>query len=466
MLGEIEGRVLEAIEKGYRRYVRVLAELVSVDTVSAERSSSEMMRGAQLVSSLLSEAGFRTEIRSYGGHPLVIGELGDGPVTVLIYNHYDVQPPDPVELWDSNPFELVEKDGKLYGRGAADNKGNIAARLAAVEALAPYLDKLGLKVKWIVEGEEEIGSTTLPRAVEDLEDWLKADGGFWETGYVSRRGRLKIPLGFKGMVYVEIVIRGANRDVHSGSAPLVPNPVWRLAKLLSSIKDEDGRVLVDWLYEDIEDLGPEAVELLKDVEPEELEEMRKQLGIERFNMGLEGLEALKALHLLPSINVSGLYAGYTGKGSKTVVPSTAGVKIDIRPVPGQDPKKLLERLVQFLRDQGLGDAEITVHGSMYPAGYTKPSEDIVKASVAAAERVYGMRPQLLPLSSGSGPYYYIANYVGTPLTGAGVGYYESRTHAPNENIRLEDFVKSMKHVALTMIEFARMRDGKAASAQL
>lgn len=452
---EIEARVLEFIEKKCKGYVRDLGDLVAVDTVSAYRSSREMMDGARLVSSLLSRVGFHTEIKSYGGHPLVIGELGEGPLTLLIYNHYDVQPPEPLELWDSKPFELAEKDGKLYGRGVADNKGNIIARLAAVEAVTPYLDRLGVKVKWIIEGEEEVGSTTLPKAVEDLKEWLRAEGGFWETGYVTRKGRLRIPLGFKGMVYLEVIVSGANRDVHSGSAPLIPNPVWRLVKLLSSIKSEDGRILINWLYEGMLDLGSEAEELLRDADLEDLEELKKQLGVTKFNMGLEGIEALKHLYLTPSINVSGLYAGYTGKGSKTIIPSIAGAKIDIRPVPGQDPKKLYEKFKEFLRENKLDDAEVIVHGDMYPAGYTRPSEDIVKASKAAAEKVYGIRPELIPLAAGSGPYYYIANYVGTPLTGAGVGYYDSRVHAPNENIRIEDFVKSMKHVSLTLIEFAR-----------
>uniref|UniRef100_A0A7C5TID2 M20/M25/M40 family metallo-hydrolase n=1 Tax=Ignisphaera aggregans TaxID=334771 RepID=A0A7C5TID2_9CREN len=165
----------------------MLSDLVAVDTVSAVKGSSEMLEGAQLVSSMLSEVGFRTEVKSYGGHPMVVGELGDGPISILIYNHYDVQPPDPLELWDSPPFQLVERDGKIFGRGVSDNKGDIVARLAAIEALTPYLDRLGVKVKWIIEGEEEIGSPTLSKAVEDLKNWLKADGGFWETASVDRR---------------------------------------------------------------------------------------------------------------------------------------------------------------------------------------------------------------------------------------------------------------------------------------
>ncbi len=454
---EVRGRVLEELDKISSSYERFLGELVSVDTVSAQRSPGEMMDGASLVKDKLEELGFRAEVRSFGGHPLVTAEAGEGPLSVLIYNHYDVQPVDPLDLWETPPFQMVKKGGKLYGRGVADNKGNIAARIAAAEALLPYLDRLGLKLKFIVEGEEEIGSPSLPRAVEELKAWLKADGGFWETGYVGKDGRLKIPLGFKGMVYVEVVLRGANRDVHSGMAPLIPNPVWRLVRMLSSIKDESGRVLVEWLYEGAIKWEDEAVKLLEEADPEELEAMKAELGLASFNEGLKGFEALRRLHLEPSINVSGLYAGYTGPGSKTVIPSIAGVKIDIRPVPGQDPTRLLERFKEFLAEKGLSDAEIKVHGALYPAGRTRPSEDIVKASVAAGETVYGRKPLLQPLSPGSGPYYYLANYVGTPLTGAGVGYYESRAHAPNENIRVEDFRKSMDHVALTIIEFARIR---------
>ncbi len=456
---DIGEKVLGEVEKLYPKYKRVLAELVSIDTVSAQRSSSEMMRGAEYLSSVLGEVGFRASIKSYGGHPIVVGEVGEGPISILIYNHYDVQPVEPLELWDSNPFELVERNGKLFGRGVADNKGNIAARIAAIEALLPYIDRLGLKIKYIIEGEEEIGSTTLPRAVEDMKNWLRCDGGFWETGYVGRKGEFLVTLGFKGMVYVEVVLRGANRDVHSGSAPLVPNPVWRLVRFLSSIKDERGRILVDWLYKGVKELewASELLEKMGIERIEHLEEMKKQLGIREFNEGLEGIEALKKLHLSPSINVSGLYAGYIGKGSKTVVPSIAGAKIDIRLVPGQDPDEILSEFKKFMEEKGLGDAELVLHGNAYPAGYTSPDEDIVRASVDAARTIYGTEPVLVPLSAGSGPYYYIANYVGTPLTSAGVGYYDSRAHAPNENIRIEDFVKSMKHVVLTVVKFASMK---------
>jgi acetylornithine deacetylase/succinyl-diaminopimelate desuccinylase-like protein len=312
-----------------------------------------------------------------------------------------------------------------------------------------------LNVKYIVEGEEEVGSPTLERLVVDRIEWFKADGGVWETAYVRRDGRLSISLGFKGMVYLEVRIRGALRDVHSGYSPLVPNPAWRMARLLASLKDEGGRALIPNFYDDVDpeflDMGEK---LLEHVDVGELEALKEELGIAGFVGGVSGREALKALYLNPSLNISGLYSGYTGKGSKTIVPAEAVAKLDIRLVPGQDPKKVLDSTIRYIRTLGFEDAEIHVE-SMYKAGYTKPHEVIVEASIEAAEQAYGLKPHVTPMAAGSGPIYIFTDIARIPMTGAGVGYYGSRVHAPNENIRVEDFVKGVKHVALTLIEFSR-----------
>jgi len=450
----LKRRVLEQAEALAFKHIRdTLEKLVDIPTVSAWGDIRTMEEGAATVASTLRELGFKVEIVREGGYPAVMGEVGSGGVTVLIYNHYDVQPPDPLELWDSDPFKLVERDGKLYGRGVADNKGNIAARIAAVEALIPHIDRLGLRVKFFVEGEEEVGSPTLESIVLKRLDWFKADGGLWETAYVRRDGRLSISLGFKGMVYVELKIRGASRDVHSGYSPLIPNPAWRMARLLSTLKDERGRVLIPKFYDGID---PEFLEvgerLLSEEDVRELEALREELGLREFVGGLRGLEALKALHLSPSLNISGLYSGYTGRGSKTIVPSEAGVKLDIRLVPGQDPKAILESFLSYIKSLGFDDVEVHVE-SMYRAGYTKPDAAIVEASVEAAKNVYGAKPHILPMAAGSGPIYIFTDIARVPMTGAGVGYYGSRVHAPNENIRVEDYLKGVKHVALTLVEF-------------
>ncbi len=442
------------VDKNYERYIKILGDMISIPTVAAY-ARDEMRQCSRLLSDLLKERGFKVYIEEAGGHPAVLAEIGDGDRVVMIYNHYDVQPPDPLDLWKTDPFKAVVKDQFVFGRGVADNKGNIVARLGAIDYLLPYIDDLGLKIKFFIEGEEEIGSPTLAKIIEKKRDWVKADGGFWETGYVRRDDRLGISLGFKGMLYVEIILRGASRDVHSGNAPLVPNPVWRMAKLLTYLKNERGDILLPGLYEDIDPVFvQEAEEMIGELGFEELEELREELGLREFVKGLAGVDALRELYTKPSLNVSGLYGGYTGKGSKTIVPSIAGVKIDIRPVPGQDPAKILDKLKSYLNELGFGDAEIIVHG-MYPSGYTRANERIVRVSIKAAEEVYSKPPAVYPLSGGSGPIYLFTNVAKIPMTGAGVGYYGSAAHAPNENIRIRDFKKSIRHVALTLLYFSK-----------
>ncbi len=448
----IKEKVSAFLKRNYDEYVSLLKELVSYRSV-ASWGLDGVRDCADYLSELLRSRGFKVSVKCGGGAPVIFGELGSGSKTILMYNHYDVQPPDPLELWASDPFKLELKGDLLVGRGVGDNKGNIIARLAAVDSLSDYLDLLDLRIKFLFEGEEEVGSPTLADIVRENLSWVKADGGIWETAYVGRDGRLEISLGFKGILYLELLLKGANRDVHSGYAPLIPNPVWRMAKLLTHMKSEDGSVLVPGFYEDVDpEFLSSAEELIKQIDYRELEKMAGELGLKGFVRGLRGVEALRELYTKPSLNVSGLYSGYTGKGSKTIVPSVAGVKIDIRPVPGQNPEKILNNIKQYLRDLGYHDVEVLVE-SMYPAGYTKPSEEIVKASVKAAREAYGLDPRLTPISGGSGPIYLFTNVAAIPTTGAGVGYYDSRVHAPNENIRREDFLNGMKHVALTLINF-------------
>jgi len=450
----IKEESINRITKDLNKYVRILKELVSYRSVTSW-GLDEVRDCASYLSDLLKERGFKVSVKSYGGAPVVLAEVGSGSKSFIMYNHYDVQPTDPLDLWRSDPFNLDARDGLLVGRGVADNKGNIVARIAAVDSLLDYLDVLDLRVKFLIEGEEEVGSPTLAKVVEDNLSWIRADGGIWESAYVGRDGRLEIPLGLKGILYVELILRGPSRDVHSGYAPLIPNPAWRLARLLSKIKDENGVVLVPGFYEDVDpEFASAAEELIKGMEYGELEGMLKELELKEFVRSLKGVDALRELYMRPSLNISGLYSGYTGKGVKTIVPSTAGVKIDIRPVPGQDPRKLLESFKRYLIELGYSDVEVLVH-SIYPSGYTKPSENVVKASVKAAREAYGQDPRLAPLTGGSGPIYLFTSIAKTPMTGAGVGYYGSKVHAPNENIRMNDLINGMKHVALTLIEFAQ-----------
>ncbi|MEM0453977.1 MAG: M20/M25/M40 family metallo-hydrolase [Sulfolobales archaeon] len=449
----IRDKAFSLVDKNISNYISLLKDLVSYKSV-ASWGLGGVKECAKYLSDVLRERGFKVFMYSSGGSPAILGEIGSGSKTVLIYNHYDIQPPDPLELWNSNPFELSIKDNLLIGRGVADNKGNIVARIAAVDSLLDYLDKLDIRIKFLIDGEEEIGSPTLADIVKDNLSWMRADGGIWETSYLGSNDRLEIPLGFKGILYLEIILKEAVRDAHSGLAPLVPNPVWKIAKLLTHLKNEEGKVLVPGFYDDIDaEFISSAEELIKQIDPRDLDLIRDELGLEKFVGDLKGVDALRKLYINPSLNVSGLYSGFTDKGVKTIVPALAGVKIDIRPVPGQKPEKILEAFNRYLKELGYSDVEVIVH-SMYPAGYTKPYEEIVKASITAALEVYGKHPKVLPISSGSGPIYLFTNIAVIPMTGAGVGYINSKVHAPNENIRKDDFIKGIKHVALTLINFS------------
>ncbi|MEM4482151.1 MAG: M20/M25/M40 family metallo-hydrolase [Desulfurococcaceae archaeon] len=453
-LSKIVSSSFKYINTNYDKYVDLLRSLIAFKSVSAWRGE-DLHSCARYLFEIFRERGYKAEVKSKGGAPVVLAEIGSGSRSLLFYNHYDVQPPDPIELWESDPFTMNIKGDYAFGRGTSDNKGNIVARIAAIDSLTDYLEKLDLKIRFLIEGEEEIGSPSLPNIVKENLGWVKSDGGVWETASVGRDGSLEIPLGFKGMLYVEIKFKGPNRDVHSGLAPLVPNPAWKLIHLLAKLKSPEGDILLPGIGEGVDEEFIAHVEMLTNkLSHEEIDKLREELELASFLKDLKGREALRELYSTPSLNISGLYAGYTGKGSKTVIPSVAGVKIDIRPVPGQDPERLLEALRKYILELGYQEAEIEVL-SMYPSGYTKPSEFIVKASASAAKEIYGREPKLTPLSGGSGPIYIFTGLAKTPMTGAGVGYYGSRAHSPNENIRLTDFKLGIKHVVMTVLNFSQ-----------
>jgi len=437
---DLDSKVDELLDK----YLKIFDDLLRLKSVAAY-SENEIEEAANYLKVLFEDRGYTVDLWEEGGNPVVHAKIGSGGKTFIIYNHYDVQPAEPLGLWSYPPFQLTIEDGFLYGRGVADNKGNIVARLMATDLfIQEYGD--GYSIEWVIEGEEEVGSPTLEAVLRKHKNDIDGDAGLWETGYVRPDGRLGFSLGFKGMLYLEMRINRLKTDVHSGFAPVLPNPALEMAELITKLKRSDGEILFKDLYKDVD---PEylkvARQMAEDFPYESMGDMLGLLGLEKFVGDLSPKEAFLKIVTEPSLNVAGLYSGHTGEGSKTIVPSTAGVKIDIRPIPGQDPKKILKRFKKYLEAIGYGDVEIEIH-SMYPAGYTKPDEPIIKYARDAAGDVYGDPAVVSPISGGSGPIYTFTDILGIPLAGAGVGYFASRAHAPNENIRIEDFKKSVKHV--------------------
>jgi acetylornithine deacetylase/succinyl-diaminopimelate desuccinylase-like protein len=420
-----------------------------------------MAEMAEMVHDTLLKAGAQVELVPTARYPVVVGHLvGSGPKTLMFYNHYDVQPPEPLELWDSPPFAAEIRDGHLYARGAADNKGNLVARLAAVEAWLSVRGELPLNVLFVVEGEEEIGSPNLGRFAEENANRLRADGCIWESGYKDTKGRLEILLGVKGILAVELRARTANRDLHSASAAVVESPAWRLIWALNSLKGPDERIRIPGFYDDVRPPDERDRAMLAAWDYDETGQLA-EIGMERFVLGLTG-EALKEKLLFqPTCNVCGFHAGYGGPGVKTVLPAEATAKLDFRLVPDQDPYDLLEKLRAHLDAQGFDDIDIDAEGPEFPAR-TDPGDPLVGAVVAAARQAYDTEPVVKPLMAATGPMYELCQRWGLPAAGAGIGWAGSRGHSPNENVRLDDLRQGIRHIALILNEFSA-RESQARS---
>jgi acetylornithine deacetylase/succinyl-diaminopimelate desuccinylase-like protein len=409
---------------------------------------------AELVLRALEQAGARAELVPTAGYPVVLGRFaGVGPKTLMLYNHYDVQPPEPLELWASPPFAAEIRAGHLYARGVADNKGNLVARLAAVEAWLAARGQLPLNILFVVEGEEEIGSPNLGRFAQEHAEALRADGCIWEAGYKDTKGRLEVYLGAKGILGVDLRLRGLGHDLHSANAAVVESPAWRLLWALNSLKGPDERVRIPGFYDDVRPPDGRDRAMLAAWDLDEAGQLA-EIGAERFLLGLTG-EPLKEQFLFqPTCNVCGFHTGYGGPGVKTVLPAEAVAKLDFRLVPDQDPYDILAKLRAHLDAQGFADVEIEVEGPEFPAR-TDPDAPIVAAVVAAARRAYGLDPVVKPLMAATGPMYELCQRWGVPAVGAGVGWSGSRGHAPNENIRLADLAQGVKHIAWILHEFSR-----------
>jgi acetylornithine deacetylase/succinyl-diaminopimelate desuccinylase-like protein len=412
-----------------------------------------MAKMAEMVHGTLLEAGAQVELVPTAGYPVVVGRFcGAGTKTLMFYNHYDVQPPEPLELWESPPFAAEIRDGHLYARGAADNKGNLIARLAAVEAWLAVRGELPLNVLFVVEGEEEIGSPNLGRFAEENAEKLGADGCIWESGYKDTKGRLEILLGVKGILAVDLRVRTANRDLHSANAAIVESPAWRLIWALGSLKGTDERIRIPGFYDDVRAPDERDRAMLAAWDFDEAGQLA-EIGMGRFVLGLTGESVKEKLLFQPTCNVCGFHTGYGGPGVKTVLPAEASAKLDFRLVPDQDPHDLLGKLRAHLDAQGFGDVEIHAEGPEFPAR-TDPGDPLVGAVVEAARQAYGADPVVKPLMAATGPMYELCQRWGLPAAGAGIGWAGSRGHSPNENVRLDDLRQGIKHIALIMNEFS------------
>ena len=422
-----------------------LEEFLRMPSISA-REGEDFRECAAWVAGKLEEAGAEARLMETDGHPVVYAEAGEGSRTLLSYGHYDVQPPEPLELWESEPFEPTVRDGGLYARGVADDKGDVLARIQALRLCQEERGPLPFKLKFLIEGEEEVGSPNLAPFVRDNAELLSADACLWEAAWKDEAGRPVIFCGTKGMAYVELRARGPSYDLHSMYGGIAPNAAWRLVQALGTIKDERGNITLDGLDELAEEPSKEDLAAISKI-PFDAEGLKGSWGIDAFDRDLSGEEALYEMLLRPTANIAGIMAGYTGPGSKTIVPSQAFVKIDFRLVAGQSPGPVVGLIRSHLRKRGFDDIEVVdLHG--VEAAKTPVDSPVVRTAVETWEDLGHPAASVYPTIGGSGPTALIATELGIPtvMTGS-VANSGSRLHSPNEWVRLDDYFEAIGYFA-------------------
>jgi succinyl-diaminopimelate desuccinylase len=445
------------LDANARRFESELIDLLRIPSVSTDpEHAGDVRRAADFVAKDLGNIGLEAEVIPTAGHPIVYGEwLGAaGAPTVLVYGHYDVQPPDPLDLWTSPPFEPTVRNGNLFARGATDDKGQMMTHVKSVEAWMKTEGRLPVNVKFLIEGEEEIGSEHLAPFVRAEAARLAADYCVISDTCQFAAGVPAITYGLKGIVYYEVRLRGPARDLHSGSfGGSVANPANALARMLGALVDGGGRVQVPGFYDDVAPLADWERRQFAEL-PFDEAAYKRQHGVEAL-FGEEGYTTLERRWARPTCDVNGLFGGFRGEGSKTIVPSEAGAKVSFRLVPHQDPKKITAAFRGFLTGLCLPGIQMEVrefHNS--PAVLTPVDSPAVQAASRAIEQGFGTQPVFIR-EGGSIPVvttFHEALGLDTLLLGWGLP--DDNTHSPNEKFCLADFHRGIKASAHLWRELA------------
>jgi len=442
--------VYARIDRRFDDFVAELRDYIRIPTISARREAEA--EGAAATRAALERHGVAVRTLDVpGGPPMVVGDVAGRPgaPTLILYNHYDVQPVDPLDQWRHGPFDPVIEDGKLHGRGVADTKGNVVAQAVAQAVVRETVGALPVSLRFMVEGEEEVGSPHLPAFAKANPELFRGAGATIEGAGHTPGGVPEVYMGSKGILYVELIVRTAAVDQHSSLAASLPNPAWRLLAALRTIRDARGRVLIPGFYDGVPRPDRDALAMLRR-NPFDPRDWQKLYGVTEVFGGGTRLGRLRAYCYNPTCNIDGLVSGYTGPGSKTINPATASVKLDFRLVPGQRPGRILAALRGHLRRNGFGDVQVIQHSTFEP-GATPIASGIGRTLIAACEDVYGRPPAVFPWMGGSSSTYFYTSR-GTPAAlPPGVGYSGSLIHAPNEHVRLDDARRAVKAFAALMM---------------
>ncbi|KAA0549862.1 M20/M25/M40 family metallo-hydrolase [Bacillus sp. BGMRC 2118] len=447
------------VKESLPQSIEELVEFCRIPSISSQNKS--IGEAVQFLVEKITSMGGIVEVLDEvpGGFPVLYvhfeaGVKGNSTKTLLFYNHYDVQPPEPLEEWESEPFEVSTRDGKLFARGIADNKGDLMARLTAIELLQKQDGGLPCHIKFLLEGEEEIGSPNLSYYLEKYSELFKADACIWEHADRDEKNRVQLMAGVKGMAYFELSVQTAVMDLHSKTGPLAENAAWRLTHALASMKNSKHEILVDGFYDHI--LPPTELELnYVNKMPFDEQSFRENYGLKApLITNYSGQDPREAYILNPTMTICGIESGYYGEGSKTVLPKKALAKLDCRLVPGQEPEYIHKVIVNHLQKHGFSDVKVKLLNGV-KAYRSDLSDPFVELMVRTAEEVYDCEVVLSPNNAGTGPMTDVGHNLKLPIVSTGVGWAQSKLHAPNESIRTSDYKEGILHIAHVIQEFSK-----------
>lgn len=439
----------EYLDQNGQRFLDEMLELLRIPSVSAKSEHKDDMRKcADLVKQRLLDSGAdKAEVMETAGHPVVYGEkiVDPSKPTVLVYGHYDVQPAEPLELWHSGPFEPVIKDGKVYARGSADDKGQFYMHVKAMETMVKT-DSLTTNIKFLIEGEEEVGSPNLGAFVAQHKDLLKADVILISDSAMLSMENPSLDVGVRGLSYIEVEVTGANRDLHSGTyGGAVANPITLLAKMIAQLHDENNHITIPGFYDDVVEATKEERELMSRA-PYNEQEYKNELGVKAL-WGEKGFTTNERTGIRPTIELNGIWGGYTGEGAKTVLPSKAFAKVSARLVPNQSSKKMTQMLIDWFHNNA--PEGVTVKAWEHHGGepYMTPIDSKgYRAAAKAVEQTFGKTP--IPVrGGGSIPICSILEReLGIKIIFMGFGLDNDNLHSPNEKYNIENYYKGIETI--------------------
>ena len=446
------------VDSRKREYLNELSGIIRIESVSADPSKKkEMVRCAESISSLMREAGIENvTLFETGGNPLIYGDYkhAEGKPTVLVYGHYDVQPVDPLSEWETPPFEATVRGDDLYARGSSDDKGQLFMHLKAFEAFRKLNEKIPVNLKYIFEGEEEIGSIHLEPFIRSHGELLKADVVVISDTAMYGRDMPTICYGLRGMAYLEIAVSNSAIDLHSGSfGGAIENPVHVLADIVSRLHDKYGRVTIPHFYDDVVDVPTEEREEIARLPYSDTEFLRQSGAVATF--GEYGFSTNERLWIRPTLDVNGIYGGFTGEGAKTIIPSKATAKVSMRLVPNQSSAKILDLFEIFINQIVPPTVKVAIKKmhSGEPA-LTPINHPAVKAASAALERVFGRKPYFIREGGSIPEVLTFQETLGAPVVLLGFGLPDENSHAPNEHLYLRHFFDGIKTLAVLYQELS------------